>query len=421
MGSHLSKLEEPKIKKLVHVEINEEEEKEEWDERDKADYDRNKQLEKLTVDAMAMKEKIKKMQLAFHKAQGMDDYLYKMGGLSSKVSIALLPKFKISNAETFDGIGDPKQTLHAFPLSLTGGASMWYCSLDPSRIKVWNELVELLVGETFTEYMTRWKGKSSKMANRPNKKNQINMITKNLLPTYNSKLLSSPISSFGELCDYGTRIEDAINNEQLEKWENKPSIKKTYWGGTFTSKAPNPMNVSAIIPQPPLAYQIFTKKAHQEFSDLGMTFAQAYENLTFKGFLKPLDPTPMPNIIPPTWKLNEYYHFHQKSSYKTDNYFFLKYEIQDLINNGTLLNSNIITKPNIRKNPLPNYHRDPPLYLNYVEVEEIDWVCSKLLEVMEVNMMEIQGIWDEEDENLKSAIAMWGIVPKGMFELKKRI
>ena len=272
MGSRLSKLEEPKIKKPVHVEINEEEEKEEWDERDKADYDRNKQLEKLTADTVAMKEKIEKMQLAFRKAQGMDNYLYKMGGLSSKVSIALLPKFKISNAETFDGIGDPKQhvrryisiaemkrldekqTLHAFPLSLTGGASMWYYSLDPSRIKVWNELVELLVGETFTKYMTRWKGKSSKMANRPNEKDQINMITKNLLPAYNSRFLSSPISYFGELCDYGTRIEDAINNEQLEKWENKPPIKKTYGGGTFTSKAPNPVNVSVIIPQPPPAY-----------------------------------------------------------------------------------------------------------------------------------------------------------------------
>ena len=36
-------------------------------------------------------------------------------------------------------------------------------------------------------------------------------------------------------------------------------------------------------------------------------------------------------------------------------------------------------------------------------------------------MVEIQGIWDEEDEKLKSAIAAWGIVPKGMYELKKRI
>ena len=69
-----------------------------------------------------------------------------------------------------------------------------------------------------------------------------------------------PISFFGELCDYGTRIEDAINNGQLEKGKSKPSIKKTYGGGVVTSKAPNHMNVSAIIPQQPLAYPNFTKK-----------------------------------------------------------------------------------------------------------------------------------------------------------------
>ncbi|KAK9997985.1 hypothetical protein SO802_017588 [Lithocarpus litseifolius] len=42
MGSRLIKLEESKIKKLVHVEINEEEEKEDWDERDKTNYERKK-------------------------------------------------------------------------------------------------------------------------------------------------------------------------------------------------------------------------------------------------------------------------------------------------------------------------------------------------------------------------------------------
>ena len=35
--------------------------------------------------------------------------------------------------------------------------------------------------------------------------------------------------------------------------------------------------------------------------------------------------------------------------------------------------------------------------------------------------MEVQGIWDEEDEMLKSAVAVWGILPKGMNELKKRV
>ena len=42
---------------------------------------------------------------------------------------------------------DEKQTLLAFPFSLTGGASRWYHSLDPSKIKVWNGLVELFVDQ----------------------------------------------------------------------------------------------------------------------------------------------------------------------------------------------------------------------------------------------------------------------------------
>ena len=132
----------------------------------------------------------------------MDDYLYNMGGISSKTPIAFPPKFKISDVEKFNGIGDPKQqvrrylsiakikgldekqTLHTFPLSFTGGASRWYYSLDPTKTKVCNELVELFnimidlgttkqgVGETFSEYMKKWKEKASRMVNRPNEKIQ---------------------------------------------------------------------------------------------------------------------------------------------------------------------------------------------------------------------------------------------------------
>ena len=83
MGSRLAKLEEDKLKKTAHVEIHDNEEKGGSDERDKANYKRNKQFEKLTVDTMAMKEKMDKMQLAFRKAQGMDDCLYNIGGISS--------------------------------------------------------------------------------------------------------------------------------------------------------------------------------------------------------------------------------------------------------------------------------------------------------------------------------------------------
>ena len=89
------------------------------------------------------------------------------------------------------------------------------------------------------------------------------MIIKKLLLAYDSRLLLLPISSFGKLCDCGTRIEDAINNGQLEKGESKPPIKKTYGGGVATSKAPNLVNISTIIPQQPLAYPNFTKKARR--------------------------------------------------------------------------------------------------------------------------------------------------------------
>ena len=81
MVRRLTWLEESKLKKPLHVEIlDDEEENEEWDEKDKVEYERNKQFEKLTAKTMAMREKMEKMQLAFHKAQGMEDYLYNIGG-----------------------------------------------------------------------------------------------------------------------------------------------------------------------------------------------------------------------------------------------------------------------------------------------------------------------------------------------------
>ena len=114
----------------------------------------------------------------------------------------------------------------------------------------------------------------------------------------------------------------------------------------------------------------------------------------------------MPDPVPPTWNLNKYCHFHQKSSHKTDNCFYLLHKIQDLIDNGTLLNPNIITEPSIRKNPLPDYHSSPPLHQNWVQIDDIEWDCSKLIGNVEVNSIEVQGIWDEEDEVLKNAVAM---------------
>ena len=38
-----------------------------------------------------------------------------------------------------------------------------------------------------------------------------------------------------------------------------------------------------------------------------------------------------------------------------------------------------------------------------------------------INAVEVQGIWDEEDELLKEAIVIWGILLKGVTKLKKMV
>ena len=50
MGGRLTRLEESKLKKPPHVEIYDDgDEEEEWNEKDKVEYERNKQFEKLTT------------------------------------------------------------------------------------------------------------------------------------------------------------------------------------------------------------------------------------------------------------------------------------------------------------------------------------------------------------------------------------
>ena len=165
---------------------------------------------------------------------------------------------------------DEKQALCAFPMPLVGNALRWYYNLDSSKTNVWNELVELFVdqfifntmidvtlrdlettkqwfNETFSEYMMRWKKKVSRIVNRPNENDQINMIIKNLLPAYNNRLLSSRINSFVELCDCGARIEDAINTRQLDLSEAKFQAKKVFNEG---EKGGALNNVNVVFAQP---------------------------------------------------------------------------------------------------------------------------------------------------------------------------
>ena len=54
MRSRLTRLEEAKLKKIPRVEVVDDKEVEGWDEKDKVDFKRNKQFEKLMAETVAM-------------------------------------------------------------------------------------------------------------------------------------------------------------------------------------------------------------------------------------------------------------------------------------------------------------------------------------------------------------------------------
>ena len=105
MGGRLTRLEESKLKKSSHVEIHDDEkEVEDWDKKDKVEYERHKQFEKLATEIIAMREKMEKMQLSFRKAQGMDDYLYNIGEWVQRLLLHYLPSLRFPMRKSLMGL-----------------------------------------------------------------------------------------------------------------------------------------------------------------------------------------------------------------------------------------------------------------------------------------------------------------------------
>jgi hypothetical protein len=73
---------------------------------------------------------------------------------------------------------------------------------------------------------------------------------KGLLPVYFNRMLLALIMNLEQLCDCGTRIEDAMENGKIEKKEGRATSKKTYGQ---TSKNTLQTNVSAVYQGPILS------------------------------------------------------------------------------------------------------------------------------------------------------------------------
>jgi hypothetical protein len=143
------------------------------------------------------------------------------------------------------------QVLHAFSFSLTGSTSKWYYALDMGKIKVWFELINSFITQfsfitmiditmrelettkqkdedTFSEYHVRWREKASKIINCPIEKDQVNIMMKRLQPVYFNMMVLASIMNLEQLYNYGTRIEDDMEDGKIDKNEGNLATKKTY-------------------------------------------------------------------------------------------------------------------------------------------------------------------------------------------------
>ncbi|KAF5932741.1 hypothetical protein HYC85_028912 [Camellia sinensis] len=102
----------------------------------------------------------------------------------------------------------------------------------------------------------------------------------------------------------------------------------------------------------------YAPKGRRTFTLLYMPLSKALGVSIRKGHLKPLEPRPLPEKLPPSHNPVKYCAFHQQHDHETDQCYRLRHEIQDLADNRVIVAPE---KLNVTTNPLPphNYGRAP--------------------------------------------------------------
>jgi len=266
--------------------------------------------------------------------------------------------------EKFDGIGCPKthlkmyvQAMHPrgannellaqmFHESLASSALKWFLSLEENRTKTWEDVCDAFtdhykyntevdvirrdlettkqgVNKTFSTFIIRWRQKASKMTDRRNKEDQIQLVVKNLLPIYHKHLFAHYFPNFKALVGAGTKVEDAIADGTIKTKEIQRSRRTNF--GEKTSAEVN------TITQPAHPFSLNDSTSPCQFTELYMPLERVFEKLRSRDLLKPLDPRPPPNPLPKNYNENEYCKFHQTKSHQTNRCYHLHHEIQDLL------------------------------------------------------------------------------------------
>ncbi|RVW25081.1 hypothetical protein CK203_116139 [Vitis vinifera] len=120
-----------------------------------------------------------------------------------------------------------------FPMSLSGAAQRWFASVEPSRLRTWEDVArEFLTqfafsadidvsrreleatrqrsDESISSFVTRWRAKVVGMIDRPKEQDQIDMVLRNLQPRFARRLVGIPFQDLRSLVQAAFSVEEAI-------------------------------------------------------------------------------------------------------------------------------------------------------------------------------------------------------------------
>ena len=168
------------------------------------------------------------------------------------IPAASLPaKFRMPDIERYSGIGCPKihlrlyntvmraqgiddaQLVALFPMSLSGVAQRWLASIEPSRLRTWEDMAhEFLtqfafsadidvsrqeleaarqkLDESISSFVSHWRAKVAGMIDRPKEQDQIDIVIRNLQPRFARCLVGIPFQDLKSLVHAAFSVEEAI-------------------------------------------------------------------------------------------------------------------------------------------------------------------------------------------------------------------
>ena len=168
------------------------------------------------------------------------------------ILVASLPaKFRMLDIEFYNGIGYPKihlrlyntfmrahgindaQLMALFPMSLSGATQRWFASVKPFRLRTWEDMAhEFLTqfafsanidvskreleatrqrpNESISSFFNCWRAKVVGMIDRPKKRDQIDMVLRNLQPRFIRRLVGIPFQDLKSLVHATFSVKETI-------------------------------------------------------------------------------------------------------------------------------------------------------------------------------------------------------------------